>query len=351
MSSLFDHPEFDYHENVHFCSDRKTGLRAIIAIHNSTLGPSTGGCRMYPYSSDEEAITDALRLSKGMTYKSALAGIPLGGGKSVIIGNPVTDKSEDLMLAMGEFINSLDGQYIAAEDSGTTTSDMEIISRKTKYVSGLAKSEEEIGDPSPSTALGVFLGIKRAVTHKFQSDLKGLTIAVQGVGSVGYHLIHLLTEDGAKVIATDTNPQNLSRAKFDFDIETCDIDEITSVGSEIFAPCAMGATVNRSNLAKMQASIIAGAANNQLKDASVLEVLHERDILYAPDYVINAGGIIDIYYQTRGITNRSLIQDHISQIDRNLKTIFEQARNFDQPTSVVADRLAEGRFLSPANAI
>ncbi|MDG1771944.1 MAG: Glu/Leu/Phe/Val dehydrogenase dimerization domain-containing protein [Oceanicoccus sp.] len=339
--NVFDHPDFDHHELVAFKDDQASGLKAIIAVHNSTLGPALGGCRMFSYTSNSEALSDVLRLSRGMTYKSALAGIALGGGKSVIIGNPQQDKSRQLLLAMGGFINSLSGTYITAEDSGTGVADMAVMGEKTPYVSGVISGEEHGGDPSPITAYGVYRGVVASVAHKFKSDLKGVRIALQGIGNVGFHLARQLVESGATVYAADINPANIQRAVNQLGVIELPLEDILSADVDVLAPCALGGAININSIESIKAKVIAGAANNQLATADMGDALKQKGILYAPDYVVNAGGIIDVYYQTQGIRDRKKVDAHVERIGDTLKTIFTRADQTGSATSRIADELAE----------
>lgn len=338
--SVFESASFDGHEMVAFREDPETGLKAIIAVHNTHLGPALGGCRMYPYSNSAQALDDVLRLSRGMTYKSALAGLPLGGGKSVIIGDPHTQKTPALMRAMGEFIDSLGGQYIGAEDSGTGVADIRAMSEKTQYVSGITEGRPFGGDPSPYTAMGVFHGIQAAVTHRLgRSDLSGVRVALQGAGSVGRHLLNSLVQAGARVWFADTNADNARQAEA-LGGEPVSVDDILSLDADVLAPCAMGGAINTASIAQIKAPIIAGAANNQLAEPSLGETLRARDILYAPDFVINAGGIIDVFYQREGRP----VADSEAQVRRIgtvLTELFERAERESLPTSAVAERMAE----------
>lgn len=338
--TLFKHPDFDQHETVAFHSDAKTGLQAIIAVHNSTLGPAMGGCRMYPYADDEQALTDVLRLSQGMSYKSALAKIPVGGGKSVIIGDPHTQKTPELLLAMGDFIESQNGCYIGAEDSGTSVADLSVMSKRTKHISGIFSDGEHGGDPSPSTAYGVFKGIEVAVAHQLGTDLKGVRVAIQGVGNVGYHLVRHLSDAGAQVLAADINQVNLDRVVEEFGVQALPLDQILSAEAEVLSPCAMGGAINTETIKTIKSVIIAGGANNQLRTEEMGRALSELGILYAPDYVINAGGIIDCYYQTVGKGNSDAIREHVDIIAKNLKTIFAQSKVDQRATSEIADEMA-----------
>lgn len=346
---IFTHPDFDNHEQVVFCRDARSGLRAIIAIHNTRLGPSLGGCRMYPYASEADAITDVLRLSRGMTYKSAVANLPLGGGKSVIIGDPKQDKSERLLEAMGEAVERLAGRYIVAEDSGTSVPDIQVMARRTSHLSGIAEKQSadgssRSGDPSPMTAWGTFVGIRAAVRERLgRDDLDGVKVAIQGVGNVGMHLARHLSEAGARLVVCDTNEESTQQAAKRFDAEVVSTDAIFDQPVDVFAPCAMGAVINDQTLPRLQVSIVAGAANNQLATSAHGEALRQRGILYAPDYVINAGGVIDVCYERLG-EGQERIQREVNAIEQTLAEIFEISRREARPTHQVADQLAESRF-------
>ncbi|NQZ90204.1 MAG: Glu/Leu/Phe/Val dehydrogenase [Colwellia sp.] len=347
--SMFSHLEFDNHEKVIFVNDKSSGLKAIIAVHNTNLGPSLGGCRMWPYESDDAALTDVLRLSRGMTYKSAIAGLPLGGGKCVIIGDHRKDKHPELLRALGRAIESLSGAYITAEDSGTSVADMVTISECTQYVSGVMADSEHGGDPSPSTAYGVFVGLKSAVNYKFKRDnLKGLKVAVQGVGNVGFHLCKYLKAEGAELIVTDIFPANVERAVSELGATAVAPDEIYSVEADVFAPCAMGGIINAETLHKLTAKVIAGAANNQLSRPEISQILLANNVLYAPDYVINAGGIIDIAYQRSG-EGKEALKCHIELIGSTLTSIFERSDSTGYSTEVVANQIAQERFEKSAD--
>ena len=336
------HADFDDHEHVVFADNED--LTAIIAVHNTNLGPGVGGCRMFPYASHREALTDVLRLSRGMTYKSALAGLPLGGGKSVIIADPRTQKSRELLLAMGDFVDSLGGQYVTAEDSGTGVSDITVIGERTRYVSGVNPGDRFGGDPSPLTALGVFVGIKEAVAYRCNSDLNDIRVAIQGVGNVGYHLAAMLIDAGARVTVADINEANLQRASSTLDVEVCSSDEILSAEVDVLAPCALGGAVSKDSVYDIRAGIVAGAANNQLRSPEMGGLLQDRGILYAPDYVINAGGIIDVYYQQQGERTVEVVNSHVGQIGSTLNAIFRQSDMRRVPTNEVADEMAEVVF-------
>lgn len=338
--SVFSNPAFDKHELVSFHSDEKTGLRAIIAVHNTTLGPGVGGCRMFPYASDADALHDVLRLSRGMTYKSALAGLPLGGGKSVIIGDPHSQKNRELMEAMGDFVNSQSGLYVAAEDSGTGVDDIRVMGERTAFVSGLDDNEYG-GDPSPSTALGVYLGMRTAAKHRLGVDtLSGLSVAVQGLGHVGFYLARYLIADGATVYGADVNRKNLEKAVKELRITAVDVSEVLSMEVDILAPCAMGAVFNDESIPKIRAGIIAGAANNQLASIDDGLNLEGRGILYCPDFLINAGGIIDVHHQRIG-SNDAVKRDHIERIEIILAEVLRRADQSHGQTQLIAEGLAE----------
>src|SRR5690349_435052 len=304
------------HEQVVFCHDEATGLKAIIAIHNTVLGPALGGTRMWNYASEQEALTDVLRLSRGMTFKAAISGINLGGGKAVIIGDAKTMKTEAFLRRFGKFVNSLGGKYITAEDVNMKTLDMEYISMETRHVTGLPESMGGGGDPSPVTAYGVYMGIKAAAKKVFGSDsLKGKRIAVQGVGQVGMHLVEFLVKEDAKVFITDLSSEKIKRIAQEFHVTAVSQEGIFDVDSDIYAPCALGATVNDDTIGRLRCSIIAGAANNQLKD----ELRHgymliDRSITYAPDFLINAGGLINVYHEYLGHYNRRSVMDQAEKI-------------------------------------
>ena len=346
--AVFSLSDFADHEQVVFVSDDKSGLKAIIAVHNSKLGPALGGCRMWPYASEEEAVRDVLRLSRGMTYKSAMANLKLGGGKSVIIGNPRTDKTPALLAAFARALEQLNGRYIAAEDSGTSVADMKFMTQFTQHVAGIHdKPSDEgtrSGDPSPATAYGTFIGIQAAVKERLGRDsLDGLRVAVQGVGNVGYDLARQLKEAGARLWVTDIHREPLVQAGRELGATVVAPDEIFGLDVDVFAPCALGAVLNDSTIPQLKASIVAGAANNQLAEARHGVELMKRGILYAPDYVINGGGIIDVYHERIGFERAALIR-HIEGIRDNLIEVFERAREEERPTAEVADAIAEERF-------
>ncbi|WP_138379708.1 Glu/Leu/Phe/Val dehydrogenase dimerization domain-containing protein [Luteithermobacter gelatinilyticus] len=334
--------QFKGHEKVVYLHDKESGLKAIIAVHDTSLGPAAGGCRMWPYENEMDALTDALRLSRGMSYKNAVAGLKLGGGKSVIIADPHKDKNEQLFRAFGRFVDSLNGTYISAEDVGISVEDMEIVAKETRHVIGLQSSENASGDPSPFTARGTYLGIKAAVKHKLgQDDLKGLTVAVQGVGHVGYHLCKHLDEAGAHLIVSDIHQPSLDRVVQEFGAKVVSVAEIMSVACDVLAPCALGAVLNDATIPALRTPIVAGAANNQLARDEHGQMLHDKGILYAPDYVINAGGIINVSAEARGKYDVNWVNDKVDNIYTTLGTIFERSDKEGRPTNVIADELAE----------
>jgi leucine dehydrogenase len=346
--AVFSQIDFADHEQVVFVSDDKSGLKAIIAVHNSNLGPALGGCRMWPYATEDEAIRDVLRLSRGMTYKSAMANLKLGGGKSVIIGNPRTQKTPELLAAFARALEQLNGRYIAAEDSGTSVEDMKYMTQFTRHVAGIVDkpSEEGMrsGDPSPATAYGTFIGIKAAVKERLGRDsLEGLRVAVQGVGNVGFDLARQLKEAGAELWVTDIHRDALTLAAKELGATVVAPEAIFGLDVDVFAPCALGAIINDQTLPQLKAKIVAGAANNQLAEPRHGAELFRRGILYAPDYVINAGGIIDVYHERTGFDRAALLA-HIEGIADNLMEIFARAREEERPTGEVADAIAEERF-------
>ncbi|GAB4370080.1 MAG: Glu/Leu/Phe/Val dehydrogenase dimerization domain-containing protein [Kiloniellaceae bacterium] len=344
--SVFEHREFDGHEQVVFCHDPASGLKAIIAIHNTNLGPALGGCRMWPYADEDAAVTDALRLSRGMTYKSALAGLRYGGGKSVIIGDPRRDKSDALFRAMGRFVDSLGGRYTVAEDVGISVPDVEIMARETRHVAGVAAGG--VGDPSPATAYGVYKGIQAAAKYRLGVDtLNGLRVAVQGVGHVGYYLCRHLAAEGAELVVADIAQDSLDRVVREFDACVVAPDAIAAAAVDVYAPCALGAVINDDSLKQLKAKIVAGSANNQLAEARHGEALRQRGILYAPDYVINAGGVIVISHEGKDYDEAKAFA-HVAQIHDTLLEIFRRADAQKVATSTAADRLAEERFRKPS---
>lgn len=341
---VFDHPEFDHHQQVVFGSDEASGLRAIIAIHDTHRGPALGGLRIFPYASEADALTDVLRLSRGMTYKSALADLPLGGGKAVIIADPRRDKSPDLLRAMGRLIDSLSGHYITAEDSGSSEADMRIIAESTAHVGGLGHDGRS-GDPSPFTAHGVFCALKSAVRHGLdRDDLGELRVAIQGVGHVGAHLARQLHAAGAQLVLTDVDRDALGRLADELDAEVTAPEAIADAEVDVFAPCAMGAALSPAVVERLKARVVCGAANNQLAHPDVARLLTARGILYTPDYVANAGGVIEIAWQRREDYRREAVMGHIEGIGTTLDEIFRRAEREGQSPARVADDLARERF-------
>jgi len=308
------------------------------------LGPALGGTRMWPYATEEEAILDALRLSEGMTYKASVAGLNLGGGKAVLIGDPNKEKSEALFRAYGRFVDSLGGKYITAEDVGTTVADMGIVHQETRYVTGLSRSEHGSGDPSPMTAFGVYRGMKACAQARFGDDsLKGRRIAVQGLGKVGYPLVRRLVEEGAEVIATEINRQRAAQVQAELGIELVEADAIYDVECDIFAPCALGAILNDDTLPRLRCQIVAGSANNQLAEDRHGVALMERGILYAPDYVINAGGLINVATEL-GAYDAKEAWNKTAAIYDTILRVIALAEEEDIPTNIAAHRLAQARF-------
>ncbi|WP_299738273.1 branched-chain amino acid dehydrogenase [uncultured Rossellomorea sp.] len=335
--------QYDYEQLV-FCQDESSGLKAIIAIHDTTLGPALGGTRMWTYESEEAAIEDALRLARGMTYKNAAAGLNLGGGKTVIIGDPRKDKNEEMFRAFGRYIQGLNGRYITAEDVGTTVADMDLIHEETDYVTGISPAFGSSGNPSPVTAYGVYRGIKAAAKEAFGTDsLEGKTIAVQGIGNVAYNMCRHLHEEGANLIVTDINKEAVQRAVDEFGAKAVDINEIYGVDCDIFAPCALGAIINDETIPQLKAKVIAGAANNQLKETRHGDAIHEMGIVYAPDYVINAGGVINVADELYGYNSERAMKK-VEQVYNNVERVIEIAKRDNVPTYVAADRMAEERI-------
>ena len=335
--AVFSSPDFDNHEEVVFCRDADTGLNAIIAVHDTTLGAGLGGCRFWPYADEQAALTDALRLSRGMTFKAALAGTRRGGGKSVIIGDPRRIGSPDLFRAMGGFVQRLGGSYIIAEDVGTSPKDMAFVREKTGFVAGL---EGESGDPSPATALGVFVGIQTSLKHaRGDDELKGVTVAVQGLGHVGWDLCSRLHEAGARLVVSDMRDALMTAATRAFGATAVGTDAIHAVRADVFAPCALGAGLNDQTIPMLKASIVAGSANNQLAEPRHDDMLAARGILYAPDYVINAGGIINIAHEGPDY-DRDEAFAHVARIGDTLTSLYRRATSEGIPTGAMADRMA-----------
>ena len=340
---IFDYMQKYNYEQLVLCHDEASGLRAIIAIHDTTLGPALGGCRMWTYSSEDEAIEDALRLARGMTYKNAAAGLNLGGAKAVVIGDPRKDKSEALFRALGRYVETLGGRYITAEDVGTTIEDMEYIRMETKYVAGLGEGS---GDPSPITALGVFHGIRAACKEVFGTDdVAGRKVAIQGIGNVGYNLAKYLKKAGAELIVTDIFEDNVNKAVKELGAKAVKPDEIIGVECDIFSPCALGAIINDETIDKLKCKAVAGSANNQLKEDRHGDMLEQKGILYVPDYIINAGGVINVAAELEpGGYVREKAVKKVEALYNAVLEVIEIAKKENIPTYKAADRLAENRI-------
>ena len=329
------------HEQVVFCHDKASGYRGIIAIHDTTLGPALGGCRFWHYASDEEAMIDALRLSRGMTYKNAVAGLNLGGGKSVIIGNNKTTQREMLFRAHGRFVDSLGGRYVTAEDVGTTVEDMDFVHMETTHVAGIGSKS---GDPSSVTARGVFRAIEASAYQRWGSkDLNGRTVAIQGLGHVGSHLARELHRAGADLIVTDIDATRVDRVVKEFGATAVPLHDIYGVQADIFAPCALGGILNDDTIPQLQVEIVAGAANNQLLEDRHGDALESRGMLYAPDYVANAGGVINVYSELTGWSRERSLRK-ADEIYETVLSVFALAKRTGIPTYQAADRVAEQRI-------
>jgi leucine dehydrogenase len=333
------------HEQVVFCYDKATGLQSIIAIHDTTLGPALGGTRMWTYKNEEEALYDVLRLSRGMTFKSAISGINLGGGKAVIIGNSSKDKSEALMRRYGKFVDSLNGKYITAEDVGTSTADIEFISMETDYCAGKPEYQGGGGDPSPFTAYGVYLGMKASAKKAWGSEsIKGKSVMVQGSGHVGQFLVEHLIEEGAKVFVADINEANIKLVTDKYKVEVVNVNDVYSAEVDIYAPCALGATLNDETIPQLKCDIVAGAANNQLKEEIRHgEMLRDKGILYAPDFLINAGGVINCYAELEGY-NRKRAYGYTDKIYQKTLDIYRVAEEENITTHEAAYMEAQRRI-------
>lgn len=334
---MFNQMENSQLQGLHFRSDPQTGLQAIVAIHSTARGPALGGCRFISYASSDDAITDAIRLARGMSYKAALAGLPLGGGKSVIIRPQKAFDRQRLMESFGRFVNDLGGRYITAMDSGTQISDMDAIARHTSFVT----CTRESGDPAPYTARGVFEGIKASVKHKFRKDdLKGVHVTIQGLGNVGYEVARLLHKVGAELTVTDIDEQKILSAEQEFGASRVEPGKVYEVETDVFCPCGLGAIINPETVELLRCAVIAGSANNQLSNDAIGERLLERDILYAPDYLINAGGLIFVYMRYSNGSPEAIARkvDHIGPA---LGRLFNQASGYGLPTNVIANQRAE----------
>jgi leucine dehydrogenase len=350
---IFDMHEFDGHELVVFGHDSASSLRAIIAIHSTALGPAAGGCRMWPYATTAEAVADVLRLSRGMSYKNAMAELPFGGGKAVIIGDSRKAKSAELLQAFGRLVDSLSGRYITAEDVGTTTADMANVARATRFVSGLGAAPGQAGgDPGPKTALGVHLGIKAAVKFRLgRNDLQGIRIAIQGLGGVGHHLCGLLAAEGAELFVADIRPAAVHKACEQFNARPVAVQEVLGLDVDVLAPCALGGVLDAQSIARLRARVVAGAANNQLAQGQDGSALQAAGILYAPDYVINAGGIISVAREYHRAGSEAQVIADIQAIPARLTEIFERARRENRTTNEVADEMARERLARRPRAL
>jgi leucine dehydrogenase len=349
--TVFASPEFNAHESVSFFAHKASGLRAIIAIHSTALGPACGGTRMHAYPDEEAALFDVLRLSRGMSYKSAIADLPLGGGKAVIIGDPARDKSEAKFLAYADAINSLSGRYVTAMDVGMTPADMPIIARGTKHIAGFDQPGKTGGDSGPLTALGVFVGLKAAVKHRLGTDMmKGLRVAIQGLGKVGMGLAERLAKEGAKLVVADVSAERVQLAVDKLSAVAVAPDQIVTTACDVLSPCALGAILDDATIPRLHARVIAGGANNQLTRDVHGAMLRERDILYAPDYVINGGGIIRVAGQIYEWSDGE-IERRVLAIADTLTAIFRRADAEHAPTSTVADRMAEERIARGAKGL
>ncbi|MBZ6379119.1 amino acid dehydrogenase [Pacificimonas flava] len=340
--SVFDLPSFDDHESVHVFDDAVTGMRAIIAVHSTHRGPAAGGCRYWHYADSEAALVDALRLSRGMSYKNALADLPVGGGKAVLVKRETWPKTEAYLEAFGRAVDSLGGRYITAEDIGMSDEDMAAIARQTKFVSGLpVDSSQAGGNPGPYTADGVFVGMRAAVRHKLgREGFKGVHVAIQGLGSVGRVLAELLAADGAKLTVADIDEGRAARLAGELRASVVSTEDILFTDADVVAPCALGAVLNEESIPRLNCAVIAGAANNQLQTPADGERLAEREILYAPDYVVNAGGIINVMAEYLGDGNADAVRARIAKIEGRTQKIFERADAEDLPTNEVADQMA-----------
>ena len=345
MFSVIKHMNAYEHEQVVFCNDKQNGLKAIIALHNTKIGPAFGGCRMWNYKSEDDALYDVLRLSRSMTYKAAMSKINLGGGKAIIFGDSKKDKNKNLFKSFGRFVEGLAGRYITAEDVGTSVKNMEWVRSETSYVTGISHANGGSGDPSPVTALGAYSGIKATVKNKLGKDsLFGLKIGVQGVGNVGYHLCKYLNKEGVILYVSDVDQNSLKRVVNDFGAKIIDIESIYSSDIDVYAPCALGGTVNDFTIPKLKCSIIAGAANNQLEKDIHAQILYEKDILYAPDYVINAGGLINCAHEIEGYNEEAALLQAEHSIYDNLIEVYKLSSSDQINTHEAAMKIANIRM-------
>ena len=346
---LFKAFEDQGHEQVIFCSNAETGLKAIIAIHSASLGPALGGCRMFPYLTENQALEDVLRLSEAMSYKAAMAGLKAGGGKSVIIGDPEKDKSPELLESFGWHIESLKGRYIVAKDMGITAKDLQRIGRKSSHVLGRPLQKGGVGDPSPSTAKGVYYGIKEAVRWKLKRDsLKGIRVLIQGLGAVGCYLLELLTQDQAEIFVFDIKEEILNRLKSQFpNIKILSEEEVYSAPCEVFSPCSIGSVINEESIEKLNCAIIAGGANNQLSAPTIGKRLAEKEILYIPDFIINSGGLIYIHSHLSPKKSSAWIEGKIKDIAQTIRQICNLSLTEGMDTAQTALKLAREKIQKP----
>nr|WP_246516312.1 amino acid dehydrogenase [Aequorivita echinoideorum] len=345
MDPVFGQLSFDDHEQIVFCNDKDTGLKAIIGIHNTVLGPALGGTRMWNYASEWDALNDVLRLSRGMTFKSAVTGLNLGGGKAVIIGDAKTQKTPELMLKFGEFVHSLAGKYITAEDVGMATEDMDLVRTVTPFVTGISEDKGGAGNPSPITAYGVFMGMKAAAKHTFGSDLlEGKTVFVQGIGNVGEALVENLSNEGAKVYISDINQDRLEEVRDKYSVDIYGGKNLYAEEMDIYAPCALGATINDNTIDQLNTKIIAGAANNQLADERKHgKMLRDKGIVYAPDFLINAGGIINVYAELENYDRKEIMRKTENIYNTTLE-ILKKAESNNITTHEAALAVAKARI-------
>lgn len=350
IDPVFGQPSFDDHEQIVFCNDKDTGLKAIIGIHNTVMGPALGGTRMWNYASEWEALNDVLRLSRGMTFKSAITGLNLGGGKAVIIGDAKTQKTPELMLRFGKFVDSLNGKYITAEDVGMTTEDMDLVKTVTDHVTGISEEKGGAGNPSPITAYGVYMGMKAAAKYKFGSDnLDGKVIYVEGIGNVGETLVKHLANEGAKVYVADINQERLEEVRDKYGVDIYGGRNLYTEEMDIYAPCALGATINDTTIKQIKAKVIAGAANNQLANEQKHGLLlREKGIVYAPDFLINAGGIINVYAELENYGKKEIISKTENIYNTTLE-ILKNAEANDVTTHQAALDIAQARIEARKN--
>jgi leucine dehydrogenase len=347
--TLFDSPDFEGHEGVHAFFDEKTGLKSIIAVHSTARGPAAGGCRMWDYASSDAAVTDALRLSRGMSYKNAMADLDFGGGKAVIIGDARSQKTPELFEAFGRAVDSLGGQYWTAEDVGVSPADLVATRRATRYVAGLEGHAAASGDPSPVTAEGVFRGVRLCVQRALNRDLNGVTVAIQGVGHVGAYLAEKLHAAGARLIIADVNQHALDEVAAKTGAQIVSTDAIFDVEADVFAPCALGGAISPTTLPRLKVKVIAGGANNQLSDRTIGQAVFERGILYAPDYVINGGGIINVAGEIRALEagaafDPAWVAAKLDRLAQTLGEVLDHSLVDKRPANLVADEIARTRI-------